>query len=206
MNSCVLNIEMPATAPSVTRMVLLGLLCRYGPKYGYELKALIKEQNLNRITDIQFGSIYSTLKRLARDGLVVEVERSRSGNRPERIAFDVTDDGRKEMRSLIGEALCATRQTERAVDIGVHFSSLLALDEVAPLLRRRLEALEDYQRRFFGQPVPTDHPHPGVRVLIQDIAAHFETVNLAEISWTRRVLARVEDDGGYPTPGKKLKD
>jgi hypothetical protein len=41
--------------------------------------------------------------------------------------------------------------------------------------------------------------------LIEDIAAHFETVNRAEHAWTRKALKRVESGGAYPTPGKTLK-
>jgi DNA-binding PadR family transcriptional regulator len=184
-------------------MALLGLLCRYGPRYGYELRSLIKEQNLDRIADVQFGSIYSVLKRLERDGLVAEVGRSRAGNRPERVAFDVTEDGRKELRRLVGDALCDPGQAERPVDIALHFSGLLPLDEVAGLLKARLQALDDYHRRLIREKERTTHPHPGVKALIEDISAHFVAVNKAERVWTEKVLARV-GAGGYPTPGKTL--
>lgn len=202
----VLNIRVSGSrhpAPNITRMALLGLLCRYGPRYGYELRTLVKEQNLDRIADVQYGSIYSVLKRLSRDGLVVEVERSRSGNRPERIAFDVTDEGRKELRRLVADALTDPGQAERPVDIALHFSGLLSLDEVAAFLQSRLDALDEHHRHLVRERKKTTHPHPGVRALIADISAHFTSINRAERVWTEKVLARVQE-GGYPTPGKTL--
>ena len=74
-NTRVLNIRMAklrSPAPDSTRLVLLGLLARYGPQHGYDLRGLIEQQHLDRIADIQYGSIYSGLKRLSRDGLVAE--------------------------------------------------------------------------------------------------------------------------------------
>jgi hypothetical protein len=49
----------------------------------------------------------------------------------------------------------------------------------------------------------TTHDHAGVRALIEDISAHFRSVNEAEQRWTETILRRVEA-GGYPTPGRTL--
>ncbi len=117
-----------------TRIVILGLLCRHGPQYGYELRKRIVDQNLNDLADVQLGSIYAALKKLAREGLLEEHERSRAGNRQTRTAFRVTELGRKELRSLIEHAFENGEQPERPVDLAVHFSGLLPQDEVVELL------------------------------------------------------------------------
>ena len=183
--------------------MVLGLLARYGPRHGYELRTLIEEQFLDVIADVQFGSIYASLKRLARDGLVGEVGRSRSGNRPERVAFDITEEGRKELRRMLTDALVDPAQAQRPVDLAVHFSALLAQDEVADFLRARLDALEAFGRAVDATRRTTSHEVEGVRALIEDISAHFKEINTAERRWTKRVLRRVEA-GGYPTPGRTL--
>jgi len=190
-------------APESIRLVLLGLLTRYGPKHGYELRTLIEQQHLDYISDIQFGSIYAGLKRLTRDGLVEEVGRSRMGNRPDRVAFDVTELGRKELHRLLREAFVDPTQRERPLDLAVHFSGLLPLEEVAGLIRDRLAALESFEKLIKQAEGSTQHEHPGVRALIADISGHFLEVNRAERRWAQRVARRI-DAGGYPTPGRTL--
>lgn len=190
-------------APESIRLVLLGLLARYGPKHGYELRTLIEQQHLDRISDIQFGSIYAGLKRLSRDGLVDEVGRSRVGNRPDRVAFDVTEVGRKELHRLIREVFVDPTQRERPIDLAVHFSGLLPLNEVAGLIRDRLAALETFEKMIAKAERSTHHEHPGVRALITDISSHFLEVNRAERRWAQRVARRIAT-GGYPTPGRML--
>lgn len=205
-NTRVLNIRMARSrspAPNATRMALLGLLSRYGAKYGYELRTLIKDQNIDRIADVQYGSIYAVLKRLARDGLVAEGDRSRTGNRPERITFGITDSGEKELRRLLADALSDASQPERPIDIALHFSARMPTDEVGNLLRARLSALQEYDRQVVRLKAKTNHPHPGVQALIDDISEHFRIVNRAEQTWTKKVISRVEA-GGYPTPGRVL--
>src|SRR5438477_352481 len=91
-------------SPDCTRIAILGLLCRHGPQHGYELRKLIVDQHIHEISDVQLGSIYAALKRLSQDGLVEELGHSRSGNRPTRTTFRITDLGKKELRSLIGDA------------------------------------------------------------------------------------------------------
>jgi DNA-binding PadR family transcriptional regulator len=177
-------------------MALLGLLCRFGPCYGYELRVLIERQNLHRVADVRYGSIYAALKRLARDKLVVEVERSRAGNRPERVAFEVTDEGRAALRTLLSDAIRDPGQAERPVDIALHFSGLLDLDEVESLIRTRMANLGAYHAAITRAPDPSPHPDPGMQALLEDIREHFVAVNRAERAWTETVLARVKA-GGY---------
>ena len=188
-----------------TRTVLLGLLARYGPKHGYELRALIEQQHIDLIADVHHGAIYSGLKRLARDGLIREVSRGRQGNRPERVAFDITEPGGKELRRLLTDALADPDQPERPIDLAVHFSGLLDCVEVADVLRSRVRALEDNARAVDQLETSTTHEHAGVRAIIEDLSAHYRAVNGVEQRWTASVLRRVEA-GGYPTPGRTLND
>ena len=50
LNTRVAKLRSPA--PDSTRLVLLGLLARYGPQHGYDLRGLIEQQHLDRIADI----------------------------------------------------------------------------------------------------------------------------------------------------------
>src|SRR3954469_1687261 len=73
---------------------LLALLSQR-PRHGYELRDLF-EAALGGLWELNSGQIYSSLERLARDGLVVEDSVERSGG-PDKRLWTLTDDGKKEL-------------------------------------------------------------------------------------------------------------
>jgi DNA-binding PadR family transcriptional regulator len=185
-------------SPDCTRIAILGLLCRHGPQHGYELRKLIVGQNINDISDVQLGSIYAALKRLTEDGLLEQRGTSRSGNRPTRTMYQITEQGKKELRSLIADAFTDPQQPERPVDLALHFSGLLAMDDVVELLEARVRVLEKFAKVIERAATTTQHDDPAVRELIRDIPDHFRRINRAELAWTKHVLANARN-GAYRT-------
>jgi DNA-binding PadR family transcriptional regulator len=185
-------------SPDCTRIAILGLLCRHGPQHGYELRKLVVEQHIDEISDIQLGSIYAALKRFAQEGLVEQQGRSRSGNRPTRTMFRITDLGKKELRTLVADAFTDPQQAERPVDLALHFSGLLEVDDVVELLEERLMMLEKFAKLIERATKSTRHDDPAVRDLIRDIPDHFRRINRAEIAWTKHVLDNARN-GAYRT-------
>ncbi len=184
-------------SPDCTRIAILGLLCRHGRQHGYELRKRIVDQNINDICDVQLGSIYAALKRLAQEGLVEKCGETRSGNRPTRSMFEITELGKKELRTLMADAFLDPQQPERPVDLAVHFSGLLTVDDVRDLLEQRLQALERFSS-LIERGTTVAHDDPAVRELIRDIPDHFRRINRAEIAWTKRILENARS-GAYRT-------
>jgi DNA-binding PadR family transcriptional regulator len=81
-------------------ITLLGLLERE-PSYGYDLKRDY-DAFFGKDKPLPFGQVYATLGRLARDGKVQagEVE---AGSGPDRKRYVITDAGRVEVDSWLGE-------------------------------------------------------------------------------------------------------
>jgi DNA-binding PadR family transcriptional regulator len=75
---------------------LLGLLAER-PLHGYELKAAY-EAELVPATQLNYGQVYTTLERLARDGLVAHEVVSQA-ERPDKKVYALTKEGRKELQS-----------------------------------------------------------------------------------------------------------
>ena len=190
-------------SPDCTRIAILGLLCRHGDQHGYELRTRIVDQNINDIADVQLGSIYAALKKLGDEGLVEKVGETRSGNRPTRSMFRITEAGSKELRALIGHAFLDPTQPERPVDLALHFSGLLGVEDVVDLLEQRLAALTKFGAAIDRAAKTTEHDDPAVRELIRDIPDHFRRVNRAELAWTKAVLANARS-GAYRTGRPKL--
>ena len=75
---------------STTPYVLLGILGLFGPKSGYEIRAVI-DQSVGHFWSESFGQIYPHLRRLADSGLIRQADED-AGPR-ERRRFAITEQG-----------------------------------------------------------------------------------------------------------------
>ncbi|MHB1420109.1 MAG: PadR family transcriptional regulator [Bacillota bacterium] len=76
---------------------ILGILARQ-PRHGYELKNAFEELS-GGFWELNFGQIYTTLERLAKEGLVQVVEDEES--KGERRVYRITDKGQKEFHEWL---------------------------------------------------------------------------------------------------------
>ncbi len=81
---------------------LLALLTA-GSRHGYELKKELEERT-GSLWELNVGQVYTTLSRLERDGLVVEVEGSTAASGPQdQRQYSLTEAGRDEVRAWFAE-------------------------------------------------------------------------------------------------------
>ena len=80
--------------------IVLGLLTER-PKHGYEIKRE-HDDRLPGAKPIAYGQIYATLQRLERDGRVA-VSGTAQESGPERIVYEITDEGTAEVRRWLAE-------------------------------------------------------------------------------------------------------
>ena len=73
-------------------VVVLALLGE-GDMHPYEMIRLMRVRHDDRLVTITNGTVYHTVSRLERAGLLAEVGVDRDGNRPERTTYAVTDAG-----------------------------------------------------------------------------------------------------------------
>ncbi|MBN1875266.1 MAG: PadR family transcriptional regulator [Anaerolineae bacterium] len=172
-----------------TRLVILGLL-RERPLYGYELKHII-EEHMGDWTNIAFGSIYYALGKLADEGFVEQVGTEQEGNRPSRLVYQITEEGRGEFLRLLREVWTTSERQYFAIDVGLAFMDALPAAEVKGYLARRIALLEgilhhlhEHQQEQMASP---EVPAP-VRAVFEHSRLHIE----AELTWTQEVLHQVE--------------
>src|SRR5437773_12117881 len=84
--------------PLSIKHAILGLLAG-GPLHGYELKAAYEEE-LVPATQLNYGQVYTTLERLARDGLVAH-ELVTQAERPDKKVYALTAEGRAQLREWL---------------------------------------------------------------------------------------------------------
>ncbi|HEY3611589.1 MAG TPA: PadR family transcriptional regulator [Pseudonocardiaceae bacterium] len=124
-------------------MALAVLECLHEcPRHPYEIHQIMQEREVWRMIKVTPGSLYHTIERLARDGLIEVVETSRAGRRPERTTYRMTEAGQdafaERLRAMIAEP--ATEYPQYPVAVGMVHE--LHRDDALVQLRRRTIALE----------------------------------------------------------------
>jgi PadR family transcriptional regulator PadR len=123
-------------------LVVLGLL-REQPMYGYQIKQQIEERQLDRWAHVSLPSIYNTLNRLEKRGLI-SAHQEKVGRTPERTVFRLTGRGERGLSRLVEKALVSERAPEDDFTVGVAFMYGLDKGKVETCLQRKLELLKNH--------------------------------------------------------------
>src|SRR5581483_573751 len=86
-------------------LAVLALLSE-APMHPYRMQQLIKERGKDEVINVQQrASIYQTIERLLRDGLIAVAETTRDERWPERTVYRLTEEGCETMRDWMREML-----------------------------------------------------------------------------------------------------
>jgi DNA-binding PadR family transcriptional regulator len=126
---------------SLLALAVLALLFER-PMHPYEMAATMRERHKEESIKVRYGSLYSVVEALQRDGLIEPQETSRDGRRPERTVYALTDAGNAELVAWMQDLL------RLPVKEYPQFMAALSLMPVLPpaivetLLHERLEHLD----------------------------------------------------------------
>jgi DNA-binding PadR family transcriptional regulator len=91
------------------------------PMHPYEMAATLKERHKEASIKLRYGSLYTVIELLLREGYIVAKETVREGKRPERTIYQLTPIGEVEMRDwlsdLIGNPVKEFPQFEAALSL-----------------------------------------------------------------------------------------
>lgn len=178
----------PSRLTPVAVMILATL--REGDMHTYELVRLLKERRDDRLVPLQKGTIYHTVARLERDGLLAEVGVDRDGNRPERTTYTIRDSGHRAVEEWVRAEL---PQIDRPSDFRVALSEAHNLDraEVIDLLDARrallLDSLDEHRAGLVNA-AERETPEQFL-VELQRQSALLD----AELAWQDSLRARLAD-------------
>lgn len=131
------------------RLTPLGLmvlaLLREGDMHPYEMIRLMRQRHDDRLVAITNGTLYHTVGRLLRLGLLAELGVDREGNRPERTTYTLTDSGRAAVPEWVRRELPRSDRPEQ-FRIALSEAHNLRPDEVVDLLVARRETLAAQHR------------------------------------------------------------
>ncbi len=172
-------------------VVALGML-REQPLHPYEIMRLIRQRGDERIVAVSTGTLYNTVKRLERDGLVTEVGVDRDGNRPERTTYAITEAGEAAARAWIQSEL---PRIDHPAEFRVALAEAhdLPREEASALLGERRGALKDHRDRLregLGQARARGVPEQFL------VEGRRESALLeAELAWLDETLVLLADPG-----------
>ena len=75
------------------------------PMHPYEMAATLKERHNGESIKLRYGSLYTVIELLVREGFIVPKETSREGRRPERTVYMLTPVGEVEMRDWLADLI-----------------------------------------------------------------------------------------------------
>jgi DNA-binding PadR family transcriptional regulator len=169
-------------------MLVLWLLWN-GPNHVYGLQKQIEDWGKDRVVNVRSrASLYQTLDRLVRLGLVKVAKTERREQRPERIVYDLTDDGRETARRWLKEALSSTGEEFPEFIAAVSILAGLEPEEVRVELARRAERRETE----LAETERAMKLVPGLPRLFLLEEEYRRTMLKAEIRWLRSVIADIE--------------
>jgi DNA-binding PadR family transcriptional regulator len=166
----------------VVKVVLLKLL-KEKPRYGYEIKKEIEEK-WGWWSEIGYSSIYHGLENLEQEGCV-RAKRKKIGERPERIVYEITKQGKEKLVKLLRELYQEVERVYLGIDIGVAFMDELPKEEVLKYVKERISRLEKAQaelkelKKIHRKFLPSQE-----LILFSHALLHLE----AEITWHKELV------------------
>lgn len=184
-----------------TRLFVLGMLAGHGPMYGHQIRRDARADRTELWSRARPGSLYGALHRMEAEQLIEAVRTEQQGSLPARTVYAITDEGRRELRSLRAEALRETGLRPDPVDLALAMSADLDDGALTGYFAGRRQALAS-QAALFARERERGWPGAdgtdgaagagGADGLIMDHAiARIE----AELRWHDQVLDRIGKPG-----------
>ena len=166
-------------------LVVLWLLYQE-PMHVYRMQKLIEAQGKDRVVNVRArASLYQTLERLVRLGLVEVSETVRQDGYPDRVVYAITEPGREAAREWLREMLRTTDgeypEFIAAVSILFGLPPEDAREQLELRADRLAAELSDTERELSGAP-------PGLPRLFLLEEEYRKAVLEAQLEWVRGVI------------------
>ncbi|WP_026929791.1 PadR family transcriptional regulator [Glycomyces tenuis] len=178
---------------NLTALAVLSVVA-HRPMHPYEMARALRGWGKDRDMPVKWGSLYSVVERMAERGLIEEAGTSREGRRPERTVYRITEEGREELLDWTRELLSVAEREFPRFRAGLSVMAALPPDEVAALLRRRLEALEA-EAAGLREAIAAESREVPRLFLVEN--EYDLAMAAAEAAWMRSLLEEIES-GSFP--------
>jgi DNA-binding PadR family transcriptional regulator len=112
------------------------------PMHPYEISTMLRARGKDQSIKLNYGSLYSVVAALEKNGFIEARETIREGNRPERTVYEITEAGREEFRDWLSELLGTPTREFHPLEAGLAYLPGLPPDRVVELLEQRVKAID----------------------------------------------------------------
>lgn len=166
---------------------ILGLLMRYGPQHGYNIKQLVSD-GIADFAKIKLPTIYYHLEKLAGNGYI-DSNIEKDGNRPERIVYSINDSGIKYFNSLLKKVLYENYNIEFDFDGALYFHSFTDNKTLIKNLIKQKEYIQNQLKELIvHKEIALNNLLPEYRIYCKSIfnhhIYHFDT----ELKWIEETI------------------
>ncbi|HEY2156568.1 MAG TPA: PadR family transcriptional regulator [Isosphaeraceae bacterium] len=164
------------------------------PMHPYEIAVTLKMRHKEKSIKLRYGSLYTVIEGLQKDGLITARETVREGKRPERTIYEITPAGLERMRSwmrdLLGTPVKEYLQFEAALSLIAAVPPAEATELLEGRARRLGESAEEMRTVL---EVVTKVVEPLFLVEAEYRLALVE----AERQFVEALVRRIKDDEAY---------
>ncbi len=108
------------------------------PMHPYEIAATLKMRNKHHSIKLRYGSLYTVIDSLEKEGLISARETVREGRRPERTIYELTPSGLGKMRAWMHEMLGTPEKDFPQFEAALSLLPAVPPDEAVTLLEARV--------------------------------------------------------------------
>ena len=171
-------------------LFILGLLLRFGPQHGYQIKKLMEDQ-LEDFTQIKLPTVYYHLDKMEAAELLT-ARRDKQGARPEKTVYQVSDTGADKFKELLMQSLQIEYRPTFDIDGTFYFSDALesgslikSLTTHITNLKHILSGLEIHRKETLAH-IPVEY-RTSATIIFEHHLLHYR----AELSWAEKSLNRL---------------
>lgn len=158
----------------------------------YEMLQILRERHKEDLLALNPGSIYHSIGRLEKSGLIESVETSRQGSRPARTIYRITSAGERAaliwLRELIKKPVVEPSDFMTALSHLVHLTPEDAREVLAERIAH-LESSVDELNALLEQLRPTIGRLPLIEV------EYLRAMRLSELKWVRELVKELDRGG-----------
>ena len=113
------------------------------PMHRYEMASVMRARGKDRDMDIKWGSLYTVVQNLEKNGFLETIGVTRQGARPERTVYQITDAGRRELVEWARELIADPQPEHTRFVAGLSVLAALTPRDVIDVLRQRFDRLSE---------------------------------------------------------------
>lgn len=112
------------------------------PMHPYEISTMLRARGKDQSIKLNYGSLYSVVGALEKNGFIEALETIREGNRPERTVYQITETGQQEFTDWLTELIGTPSREFHPLEAGLAYLPGLPPERVVELLEQRLKAVD----------------------------------------------------------------